>query len=135
LKPEIANHPFWGDFFRRGVPMHPELEGLTPTGNMRKIGPSLGNRVQIDVNWTASSVSCRPLSSVPSNLRRLLIDRESFENEVGVPEKWNEGSDKFLGLTLYPAPRVQQKTWSTKRQVTETLELYGRIKKYLQARM
>ena len=115
--------------------MHPELEGLTLTGNMRKIGPSLGNRVQIDVNWTASSVSCRPLSSVPNNLRRLLIDRESFESEVGVPEKWNEGSDHFLGLTLYPAPRVQQKTWSTERQVTETLELYERIKKYLQERM
>ena len=82
MNPEIENHPFWGEFFRRGVTLHPELRGLTPTGNMRKIGPNIGNRVQIDVNWTASSVSCRPLSSVPANLHSLLIDRDSFENDV-----------------------------------------------------
>jgi hypothetical protein len=135
LKPEIANHPFWGDFFRRGVPMHPELDGLTPTGNMKKIGPSIGNRVQIDIDWTGNGVRLRPLSSKPDNLRPLLVDRKAFEKEVGVPEAWKEGSEKFLSITLLPAPKAIQATWSTERQVTETLELYGRIKKYLQARM
>ncbi|MDG2084763.1 MAG: hypothetical protein P8K66_07365 [Planctomycetota bacterium] len=119
------DHPFWGDFFRRGVPLHPELEGLTPTGNMKKIGPSIGNRVQIDIDWTGNGVRLRPF----------LVDRETFENEVGVPEAWKDGSEKFLSITLLPAPKAIQKTWSTERQVTETLELYGRIKKYLQARM
>ena len=135
MKPEIANHPFWGEFFRRGAPMHPELEGLRPTGNMRKIGPTIGNRVQIDVDWTPDAVRCRPLSTVPVNLRRLLLDREAFDREVGAPEKWKDGSDSFLSLTLLPAPKPEQKHWSTERQVTEILELYGRIKKYLQARM
>ena len=135
MNPEIDNHPFWGEFFRRGVPMHPELEGLTPTGNMKKIGPSIGNRVQIDIDWTGNGVRLRPLSSKPENLRPLLVDREAFEKEVGVPEAWKDGTEKFLSITLLPAPKAIQATWSTERQVTETLELYGRIKKYLQARM
>jgi|GEM_PF-1441626 hypothetical protein len=130
-----VDHPFWSEFFRRGVPMHPELEGLTPTGNMKKIGPSIGNRVQIDIDWTGNGVRLRPLSTKPQNLRPLLVDREAFENEVGVPEVWKDGTEKFLSITLLPEPKEIQKTWSTERQVTETLELYGRIKKYLQARM
>ena len=129
------DHPFWSELFRSGVPKHPELEGLTPTGNMKKIGPSIGNRVQIDIDWTGNGVRLRPLSSKPDNLRPLLVDREAFENEVGVPEAWKEGTEKFLSITLLPAPKAIQATWSTERQVTETLELYGRIKKYLQARM
>jgi hypothetical protein len=130
-----VDHPFWSELFRSGVPKHPELEGLTPTGNMKKIGPSIGNRVQIDIDWTGNGVRLRPLSSKPDNLRPLLVDREAFENEVGVPEAWKEGTEKFLSITLLPAPKAIQATWSTERQVTETLELYGRIKKYLQARM
>jgi hypothetical protein len=132
---EVANHPVWSEFFRRGVPMHPELKGLHPTGNMSKIGPNIGTRVQIVVSWTQSSVYCRPMSQAPPNLRRLLLDREGIERDVGVPKKWNEGSEEFLGLTFYPAPREEQKSWSTEQQVTELLPLYGRIKKYLQARM
>ena len=49
---EVANHPFWNELFRRGVPMHPELKGLNPTGNMRMIGPHIGNKIQVDVAWT-----------------------------------------------------------------------------------
>ena len=118
--------------------MHPELEGKTPTGGpdgMRKIGPSIGNRVQIDIDWTGNGVRLRPLSTTPENLRPLLVDREAFENEVGVPEAWKEGTEKFLSITLLPAPKAEQKTWSTERQVTETLELYGRIKKFVRARI
>ena len=135
MKPEIANHPFWSEFFRRGVAMHPELKGLNPTGNMRKIGPTIGNRVQIDVAWTPNKVSCRPLSSKPQNLRPLLKDRAAFEAEVGVPQKWSEGSSKHIGITVLPASAAVQESWSTEQQVTATLELYALIKKFLQRRM
>ena len=136
MNPEVAAHPFWSEFFRRGVPMHPELAGKTPTGrNLRKIGPGIGNRIQIDVNWTPSVISLRPLSSKPQNLRPLLADRATFEREVGIPEKWNEGSASFLGITLLPAPKTEQASWSTEQQVTAALELYGRIKSYLQGQM
>ena len=136
MNPEVAAHPFWSEFFRRGVPMHPELAGKMPTGrNMRKIGPGIGNRIQIDVNWTPSVISLRPLSSKPQNLRTLLADRATFEREVGIPEKWNEGSASFLGITLLPAAKTEQASWSTEQQVTAALELYGRIKSYLQGQM
>ena len=105
--------------------MHPELKGLHPTGNMSKIGPNIGTRVQIVVSWSQSSVYCRPMSQAPPNLRRLLLDREGIERDVGVPKKWNEGSEEFLGLTFYPAPREEQKSWSTEQQVTELLPLYA----------
>jgi len=132
---EVANHPFWSEFFRRGVPMHPELKGLNPTGNMRKIGPNIGNSIQVDVAWTPKKVSCRPLSNKPENLRPLLRDRATFEAEVGVPQKWSEGSSEHIGVTVLPSSAADQKTWSTERQVTETLELYGRIKKFVGARI
>ena len=115
--------------------MHPELKGLNPTGNMRKIAPQIGNKIQVDIAWTPNKVSCRPLSSQPENLRPLLEDRAAFEAEVGAPQKWSEGSTEHLGVTVLPSSAAAQKTWSTERQVTENLELYGRIKKYLQARM
>ncbi len=116
MTPEIAAHPFWSEFFRRGVALHPELAGKTPTGhNLRKIGPGIGNQIQIDVNWTPSVISLRPLSSKPENLRPLLADRVAFEREVGIPEKWNEGSSSFLGITLLPAPKAEQASWSSER--------------------
>jgi hypothetical protein len=34
-----------------------------------------------------------------------------------------------------PSSAAIQKTWSTERQVAETLELYGRIKKFVRARI
>lgn len=132
----VSNHPFWSEFFRRGIPDHPELDGKKPTGkNMRKIGPGIGNRIQIDVNWTPSVISMRPLSSKPENLRPLLKDRAAFEKEVGVPEKWNEGSESFLGITVLPAPKAEQAGWTTEKQVEEALILYARIKRFLQNQM
>lgn len=136
MKPEISAHPFWSEFFRRGIPLHPELADKSPTGkNMRKIAPGIGNRVQVDINWSASCVSLRPLSRKPENLRVLIQDRQAFEEQVGVPEEWSEGSSEHLGITVLPAPRSQQKSWSTERQVTEALQLYGRIKEFLQPRV
>lgn len=136
VRTNVADHPFWSEFFRRGVPEHPELAGKKPTGkNMRKIGPGIGNRIQIDVNWTPSVISMRPLSSKPENLRPLLKDRASFEKEVGEPEKWNEGTESFLGITVLPASKTEQASWSAEKQVEEALILYGRIKSYLQSRM
>lgn len=134
MTPEIANHPFWSELFRLGVPMHPEIQGLTPTNPEKKtkIAPTIVNRIQVDICWSAKGgVTCILLSGKPDNLKPYLVDRDAFQFEVGTPKKWSEGSSKYLGVSIKPAPAKVQESWSETRKAEEALKLYGKMKKFI----
>lgn len=134
MTPEIANHPFWSEIFRLGVPMYPEIQGLTPTkpGKPAKIAPTIINSIKVDILWSAKGgVTCILLSGKPGNLKPYLEDREAFQDEVGIPKKWSEGSSKYLGVSIKPAPAKAQESWSETRKAEEALKLYGKMKKFI----
>lgn len=127
-------HPFWSEIFRLSAEEFPEIQGLTPTNpeKMNKIAPTIVNRIQVDIWWSAKGgVTCILLSGKPENLKPYLVDREAFQKEVGIPKRWSEGSAKYLGISVKPASEKVQESWSETRKAEEALKLYGKMKKFI----
>jgi len=133
LKSKEHYHPFWSSFFDLGVPFHPELANKKPTGGGRKIGPTILPGIQIDVAHSTQGVSCRLLSSKPEKLKPLLKLKSQFEKAIDGEIEWNDGNKNrsHLSVTVRPASKLEQQSWTIEEKAGNLLKLYGQIKQFV----